>query len=190
MPGLIKPIVGPIETLSTSKVVSAPLDSLSLPEKVQAHVLLSAVESVAKERKDAIRDVLLKEAKDGGDKNDKGHYKVVVEGSTVSNERRVGKEPNPEKLKALLAAKGIPEKTVFSTRTVVESFIDPSKLDALVSTGKLSKEEIEGTEEKDGEDGLYPVTRALRVTPSKDLKVVVEVLKANVGGTDTKALTE
>jgi hypothetical protein len=159
----IKPTLG-------ARVLRASPEQLSLVEQVQSHVLLKKLEAAIGGRIKVLRDALMtvgeaKGSREEGSTTDK----LVVDGSTIAVEHRKSKTPNEEQLKTLLAAREIDIMTVFDEVKTIQ--FNPSKLDYLISIGKIKAEEI---------DAMCNVTPALRVYAAKPLKEAVEPLFAGL----------
>lgn len=170
-----KPMVEEMVPLTAGRMLRA--KDLSLTEQIQAHAFLSYIEKEIEKRKGELRGWLLMAAKDGGDPDPKGSYKIGVDGSEVIDEKRLAKEPDPDKFKTLLAEKKIKMEAAFTAKT--EWVYDPSKVDHLVATGKIKADEIRK---------LCKETHALKVNPSQDIEKAIELLSTAFVG--VKALAE
>lgn len=169
-----KKLTAEIEPLATGRMLHG--KELTLVEQVQAHRILNFMKGVIETRMEIIKGWLFDATQDGGDKDAKGTYKIVVEGSNVFRQRRVAKSPDEKKLQTLLKSKGLKTSDAF---TEVKSWeLDPSKVEKLVKSGKMTQEEI---------DKLCKETFALVIEDSPDLKEVLEVLKS---GTSVGLLPE
>jgi hypothetical protein len=144
--------------LGRGAVVQTEIPQLSLEELVKAYAILDQLLKRLETRKDALRAKLLQEIEVHGTQNDKGGFKLRVEDVVCLKEKREGKVPEREPLLALLQAESIAMDSVFDAVTIYE--INPSKIEHLVSIGKLQQDKL---------DALKKVTWALKVTPGADL---------------------
>lgn len=134
-------------------------ESLPSPLQTVAWCILDLLEKVAKERKEVFRECLMERAVEEGALTEKGGYTLEIEHTEVRREKRVSKLPEDEPLRELLAKSGIPYTEVFDEVKTLQ--INPSKLDFLVKTGRLSQTDVEA---------CHPVTYALCVKPSEEIK--------------------
>jgi len=155
-------IAAVVTVLANRDEFAAPVDKLSLAERVEAYAAVHHVEEIAKARREALRDPLLKDAENGAP-TDKGGFKLPVGEHTVLKERRMASAPDEKKLMALLEKKGLPVEQAFDKVTVLQP--NPSKVSALVETGHLTEEEARD---------LYKVTFALVVRPGAELEALLE----------------
>lgn len=137
-----------ISLLATQEFATKPE---TLLDQIEAYSVAQFVEELAKNRKDALRETLLKEA-EGGELTEKGGYRLEVEDYTVLKEKRTATSPDENKLMKLCEARGINLDDAFDRVSMIQA--NPSKLARLVATGHLSEEEAAG---------LYKVTHALVV---------------------------
>jgi len=172
-----------VKPMTSGHIFKQQPDSMSLIEQVQAHVILKKLEDALKSRLGELRTPLMSivETKGGPRKTkagvDTGNKEYLVEGSHVVVEHRKSKMPDGEGLKKLLATKNIKPEECFDTVKHVE--LNASKLNFLVETGKLTKDEVEK---------LCPELLALRIYASKPLKEAVASL--GMAKDDDAALTE
>lgn len=120
--------------------VVAPEDML---DSVGAWKALDVIEKAAKERKESIlRPKLLEWAEKLGSPTDKGGQELRLPGgTTLIREKRTDKLPEEKALRALLEEKGIAPNLVFDE--IKTPVLNPSKLENLVKTGKLSAKDVE-----------------------------------------------
>ncbi len=152
-----------VRPLTSGEVMHAPVEKLSLGERVEAFAILQWMEKKLEERKAALRERLLADAEQVGKPNEKGGFKISHEGCAVTKEARTSKSPNDGELRALLTEASIGAEQVFD-KVMVEQF-NPSKLEQLVSLGKLDAEAVKA---------LYKVTYALKVSPSESIELLLE----------------
>ena len=160
-----------LASVSAESILSAPVDTLSLSDKVSAHVVLAALCEASKARLEALKgDLTIYTIAKGEEEGDKGTIALTVDNSKVSIESRRPTSPECDGLLELLTAKGLSMDE--ATDEVKARKVNPSKVAYLVSIGKVTQEEI---------DALRPVIPALRIYPSKALKAAIEPLKALAG---------
>jgi hypothetical protein len=145
-----------------------------LPEDLcTAYGILNRLEKVIEDRKKLIKPPLLAMVKHSGeavakDGQKTGSFKMDFDGHKLQAQRRVAsREPDREKLMALLAKREIDVTDVYDEVKVLE--YNPSKVDYLVELGKLSKEEVEV---------LKGERFALVFSPSPTLKKMMERAEA------------
>ena len=142
-------------------------------EPVQAVVVWAMADllsDVSTARKEELRLKLLDLAKKMGAKTEKGHFVAEIDGNEVINEIRVPKLPAESYIRELFEKRGIPIAEGFTETKTYK--MDPSKIDYLIDTGKLTKEEVEA--------GIKTVD-ALKVHPSPELKDVLDRVTHRLG---------
>lgn len=152
-----------LHDLTSTPEFTAALDQLSLEQQVEAYITALFTEEAAKNRRETLREPLLKAAATNGDSTEKGGQKLQVGHHTVSRERRVSSTPDEKKLMALLEKKGIATDAAFDKVTVLQP--NPSKVTALVENGHLTEEEAKA---------LYKETFACVVRASRELEALLE----------------
>jgi len=168
-------LLSEVTPIATGKLMKEAPEKLSLVEQVQVHAVLKKVESAVKSRLEEIREPLMAVSEAKGEKSDTGNMELDVDGSRVVVEHRKSKLPSAEGVTKLLLESKIPILEAFDEVKSLQ--LNASKLDFLVATGKLTKEQLEA---------LCGETLALRVYPSKFLKDAV----ASLGFSASKSLTE
>ena len=156
-----------IQPLASGKVMTEATEKLTVIEQVQSHVLLKKVGEAVEARLKELREPLMAVAKAKGEvSTEKGTKKYVIEGNSICIEYRQAHAPDESKARELLLLKSIPLTEVFDeVKTLV---FNPSKLDFLIKTGKISQADYDAL--------IPPPTEAMRVYPSKELKTAVEAL--------------
>lgn len=155
--------INALSILTTTADFSAPVEGMSLLAQVEAYSTAAYVEDAAKSRRDALRDALMKAAQAEGKLNDKGGHRLEVEGHTIRRERRVSSTPDEKSLMSLLEKKSLNIEQAFDKVVVLQP--NPSKVNALVESGHLTREEA---------DALYKQTFALVVQASRELEALLE----------------
>lgn len=135
-------------------------------EAVEAYAALKALHKVIESRLKVIKPFL----------HEITSTEMAVDGNLVTKTKRRATVPDIDKLKALLETRGIELTKVFD---IVEKLqLNPSRLQFLVDTGKLSAEDVEN---------LHEITWAVEVEPSSDLKSELHgVLQADKSKTERK----
>lgn len=113
----------------------------------------------------ALREELLQRAQEHGEPTPKGGNRWAVGESEVLRECRRASLPDEDAVRSMLAARGLAFDAAFSPVTKV--VLDASKVEALVSLGRLPAAEIEAARK---------VTWALRVKPAEGMVALVESL--------------
>ena len=152
-----------VESLATTQAFSKPVQSLTVPEQVEAYAAAHFVEEVAKSRRESVRESLMKVAETTGIDNEKGGQKLTVGDFTVLRERRMSSTPDEKKLMTLLEKKGLSVEQAFDKVTVLQP--NPSKVNALVESGHLTEDEGKA---------LYKATYALIVHASSEFDALME----------------
>jgi hypothetical protein len=153
-----------LRQLASADLFNKPANAAAAEEAVEFYAALGTLEGLIKERKEALRACLLKEAEEKGTNvGDKGAREAILSKGKVVKEKKTAANPDPEKLKMMVKEKGLPVSTIFEELTVFE--LNPSKLEYAISTGKLDRADV---------DSLRSITYSLRVTPSKELKRALE----------------
>ena len=150
---------------ASSRILSEKPEGMTLIEQVQAHVILKKIGEIVESRVKELREPLMTLAEAKGEVSESGTRKFGVAGSSLCVEYRNAKEPEGEGLKKLLASKDIDLMEVFEEVKALQ--LNASKLNYLVETGKITKEELAP---------LCKGTKAFRIYPSSALKEAVEEL--------------
>lgn len=168
-------ILAEVTPIASGKLMHESTEKLSLIEQVQVHCILKKVESAVKGRLAEIHDPLKSVAEATGSSTEGGHKELDVDGSRVVVEHRKSKLPSDEGVRKLLKEANLPLTDAFDEVKTLQ--LNASKLDYLVQTGKLKKEQL---------DEYIGETLALKVVPSKFLKEAV----GSIGFTSKKELSE
>ena len=156
-----------IEALMTGEIMTCDANTAHIEGVVQDWVILKYAMDRIDARLKVIRKVLLDRAAQFGQSTEKGGNKLQVDGTLVLRERRTAALPDEKKVRAMLEEAGLKPTEAFSKVTKV--VLDASKVEGLVSLGKLDEDEVEKAKK---------VTWALRVKESFDL---ADILEATVG---------
>lgn len=156
-------ILSEVTPIASGKLMHESTSNLSLVEQVQIHCILKKVATAVESRLKEVRDPLMSVAESTGSSTENGHKELDVDGSRVVCEHRKSKLPSDEGVRQLLKEANIPLLEAFDEVKTLQ--LNASKLDFLVQTGKLTKEQLE---KHIGE------TQALQVYPSKFLKDAVK----------------
>jgi hypothetical protein len=146
-----------IQPLAGSAVLHAPVESLSTDDVTTAWAALDLIEDLVKERKEALRARLLQEAVDHGQVTDMGGFTFTIDGTKVVREKREY-QPKAEEVVGLLQKHGIA--VLEGCDEITTLVVNPSKIEHLISIGKLDREEWDLTKK---------TTWALKVKLSKPL---------------------
>jgi len=155
-----------LSELNIEKVFTDPIDSFTDEQAATAWAMIDLLEKVVEERKKNLRESLLVRAKKAGKEKENGSFEATMGGVTVINEKRQGKLPDEEVVKACLKEAGLEYEDAFTAQMVWT--MDPSKVDFLVQGGKLPAEKIEASKK---------VTSALKVKPDKAIKAQLDNVK-------------
>lgn len=154
--GLIEKYVLPF---LSSRMMQAPVADLSMEEIAEIVALTRSLKKAVENREPSLRAALLKEAERVGVKNEKGGYTAFVGGMEVRKSVRQAVEPDEDGLLALLKEKNIPTGEAFDE--VKNLQLNPTKVEFLVQTGKLTQAEV---------DKLRKTSDALSVEPATEMK--------------------
>lgn len=168
-------LLSEVTPIASGKLMKEVPEKLSLVEQVQVHCVLKKVGDAVKTRLEEIREPLMAVTEAKGTASETGNMEFDVDGSRVVVEHRKTKLPDSDKVTKLLQEKGIALSEAFDEVKTLQ--LNASKLDFLVQTGKLTKEQLAA---------LCGETLALRVYPSKFLKEAV----SSLGFAASKSLTE
>jgi len=147
------------------QVLFTPIEDLEPTSALQAWAFLDFVEKQIKDRKEEVRSMLMESAEEGGSENDKGSYILKTDAGKVIREKRQTKAPDEKVLLALMKGKDIPVLEAFDEVKSLKA--NPSKVEHLVSIGKLTREEADSCKKA--------ATWALKVTPSAEVnRMLVE----------------
>jgi hypothetical protein len=143
---------------------------------VEAWTVLDALADQLETQRKTMREVLLARAKEHGKPTEKGGNRWTIGESEVLRECRRASLPDEETVRTLLTARGMPFDAAFSAVTKV--VLDASKVEALVSLGKLPAAKIEAARK---------VTWALRVKPAEPMITILESVTGMKSEETTKA---
>jgi hypothetical protein len=151
-------------------ILHTPVARLPVEAAVKAFAIIKHIGEILEKRRKELRAHLLEEKsilKHAEAVGKGGSTKTMVEGNKVNRKRTEKKLANVKALKELLKKKSIPESEVFDTvtKTVTETVVNPSKLEALVETGRLSKEDVQG---------CHTIQWTFTVNPSAEVKDLLE----------------
>ena len=128
--------------ISAADLLTHDLEALITDEVHFGWSVLDLIEKAAKKRKDEMRDRLLADAKEYGNKNDNGSFILEVEMGKVTAQRKVAKaKADQKKVRELLLQKGIPVNSILVKKTVQE--FDVKAFEAMVKDGQITEEEKE-----------------------------------------------
>lgn len=155
-----------LSDLNIERVFVDPIDSFTDEQAASAWAMIDLMEKVVEERKKNLRLSLLARAEKSGAKKETGSFEAQMGGVLVLNERRQGKLPDEDVVKACIKEANLEFEDAFSAQMVWT--MDPSKVDFLVQGGKLPADKIEASKK---------VTFALKVKPNKVLKEHLDSVK-------------
>jgi hypothetical protein len=139
------------------QVLFGPIKDLEAVDALQAWAFLDFVEKQIKDRKAEVRGVLMESAEEDGRTNQKGSFVLKTGMGKVIREKRQAKAHDEKALLKLLKDKNIPVLEGFDEVKSLKA--NPSKVEHLVSIGKLSREDADGCKKA--------ATWALKVEPGQ-----------------------
>ncbi len=165
---LVQSYVAP---LTTSALMHSDVESLSTGEALELWLMLVMIEKMVEERKKQLHPRLMSEAASHGKKDTtNGSFRMdLAGGSTITKERREGKQIDIDKMAALLASKEIPIEEGCDEQ--LSWVVSLSKVQHLIHNGKLTQQEV---------DDLKSVSWALKVSGSKNLKKLLDEAKESL----------
>jgi hypothetical protein len=153
-----------LSDLANTREFVADVKALTLSEAVESYLIAHTTEEVGKNRREAIRDVLMAEAKAHGTSNEKGGQRLFTqEGHTIIRERRVSSAPDEKKLLSLLDRVGLNVEDAFDKVTVLQP--NPNKVALLVENGHITEEDAQT---------LYKESFACFVSPNGPVEALLE----------------
>lgn len=128
--------------INFTHLMKVPLEEMATEDVHVAWSAIDIIEKAIKDRKDAMRDRLLADAKEHGEPTDKGHFELEVTMGKVTAQKSIKKgKANQEQVRELLMGKKIPVNSVLVRKTVVE--FDTKAFEALVKDGQLTQAEAD-----------------------------------------------
>lgn len=110
-------------------------------EKIEAFACLDVIEKACATAKKKLYDSIVESVRSCGNVLESGHTELRVGDITLTLQKKVGKEPNTDQVKILLAEKGLSIEKGFDE---VKSWVyNPSKVSSLVERGFLEEAQIE-----------------------------------------------
>ena len=167
-----------LDPFLSGEVLNKNEESLTDEELAAAYAYLQGLERVIEDRKKTLRDRLLKIAVEGSS-TEKGGFVSWFGGVKVVRERRVASAPDVDTIKGILEREHLAADACFSKKTTM--VLDPSKLQHLISIGKLSESEIEQSKQ---------VNLALKVLPSSDIELGMQEARQRYSQVFVKEITE
>lgn len=166
--------------LNFGVIFNAALDNLGPDQLLVAWELLDLLQGLTKERTEEARKLLLDMTLKSGALTEKGHLVMEIDGTTITRQKSKGKTLSEEFVEKLIESRHLAREQAFSQATVW--VVDPSKIDDLINTGRLTKEEVEAG---------YKETFSLKVKESEGLQEMLDAIKDQVGSVQPpKALLE
>jgi|HubBroStandDraft_6_1064221.scaffolds.fasta_scaffold509259_2 hypothetical protein len=159
------------KTLAPEPLFRDDPESADTDVAIAAWAMLDEFITMANERKQAYRKVLLERAESAGAPTSKGGQSMWADDNEVIREKRQGKKPAEEGLRTLLKEKQIAPGEVFDEVKV--SQMNMSKIQYLIDTGKVSEKEI---------SDLCKVSWALKVNKSDDIEKILNDFSNTVLG--------
>jgi hypothetical protein len=157
-----------VRPLSGGDVLHEVIEKLSVEDRLTAYCIIQFMQDKLAKRRELMNARLKADVKQVGTTNDKGHMRFEHNGTVATVEKRVGKMPDEEGLRALMEKAGLEESDVFDKVTSLQ--LNPSKVENLIELGKLKRADVEV---------LCKTTFALTVDPSEHIsKVLTEAAKA------------
>lgn len=141
----------------------APAENKSFVEAAEDWQVLDLLAKLLEKELAALRLKLLDAVGSSNTVDEKGHRTLNVDEAKLTQQLRVASAPDHEKMLALVEAKSIAKELVFDEVRVLN--FNPSKVDFLIDTGKLSKTDLEK---------ITPVTTVLMVKKDKKWKDVFD----------------
>ena len=158
-------ILAPVARLA---VLTRPPTSMTRAERSRAFVILKFVSKLVENSLKGFRDPLLEDARSSGEAvisegKPTGSKRLIVDGIKVYDKVSTNNEPDRQKMIDLLAAKGI---AITEAYDPVQTYAyNPSKVDALVTRGFLTRAEV---------DALKATSHSLVVEGSPQLLSLLE----------------
>jgi hypothetical protein len=151
-------------------IFNMPLAKMTREQVAGAWLLVDLMEEITKDRKGELREALLEECAKRGITDEKGSFLMEVQGAKIKREKRQGKLPEEEGLKALLEKYRVDLDDCFDK--VEYRVLNASKLESLIDTGKLPASEV---------DALKKITWALKVDPTDEVKKDLDTIMSRMG---------
>lgn len=124
--------------LLTAKLPAA--DGAGISDIVEIYIALNTLQKIIAARLSDIKPLLHEVAEQNGDLTEKGSLQLYVGENRVIREKRESTAPDEEKLRALLETRGVDLDAVFDT---IQTYIlNPSKLQYIIDTGRIDKNEV------------------------------------------------
>jgi hypothetical protein len=155
-------------SFSSGDLLNLPTEEMTAEQSVAAYATLQLMESVITERKEQLRLKLFEVAVDNGSVDDNGTYRASIDGCGVGKRKSAGKL-DEKGLKKLLTKYNIALDSCFDQVTSFE--FNNSKLEFLIDTGKIPKEEV---------DKLKKITYTIEFRPSDKIANYVAEAKASL----------
>lgn len=126
--------------LLIGRAMTMPVEDLSVSEALEAWQMLELLKEAMEERLKALRNILLCAAERDGALTEKGGQQLEMNGAKIERQRRQTTEPEQKEMLSLLAQRKIEALDVYDE--VKALVYNPSKVQYLIDTGKLSDNEL------------------------------------------------
>ena len=137
-------------------------ESLTTAEAVVIYAASALLEKACQDRKKQLRKDLLEATAVHGRPTKNGGHRLETSGIKVMRSIRQDRHPNEQAFKQLLLEKGIELDEAYDR--ITKLVLNPSKIDSLVSLGKLAKGDVEE---------LKGSSEALRVSADDEFKAAI-----------------
>jgi hypothetical protein len=158
-----------IRPLTGGELLHAPADQFSPAEAVAAYAIVKHIEDSVKSRRSELRTRVLEDKAviSNGKETASGGTTTNVRGNKVQRRKSTKKFADENRIRAVLAQKGLDESAGFDSKkvTVTQQVVNPSKLINLFETGVITKEEMES---------FHKESWTLIVQPSEQISSLLE----------------
>lgn len=158
-----------IQSLTGGDILHAEIATLSKEETVQAYAIVKYLEDRLKARRTELRDRIVEdpEISAAGKTTASGGSSGKVAGHKVVRKKQTKRFKNASKIRQVMEERGLSESDIFDQvpRTVVDNVVNPSKIEKLVETGRLTEEDV---------NSFHVIQWTVVVSPSDALEVLLE----------------
>ena len=125
----------------SGEVMNANIKKLDRDDLGSTYTVLDSAEKEIKLRKGKVRDRIIYVLKKYGTLNERGNHVLETATCVLTRQSRKNKMPDAEKVRTVLVKNGIEPSAVFTV--VQKTELDPSKIQALIETGRITAKEID-----------------------------------------------
>ena len=158
-----------VRPLTGGDILRAPVEELNPSEVVEAYAIVKFLGDKVEGRRTELRKRIVEDEviANAGKKTPSGGSSATIAGHKLQRKKTVKRFQNQSKIRQVMQERGLKESDVFdeTQEIIIKKAVNPSKVERLVETGKLSSEEVES---------FHVVQWTVVVSASESLEALLE----------------